>query len=131
MADKSYTRYVIMNQDGLTDDQALYFVDDAQARAYSAAHHEHQAELTRFTNGVCYYNLWLRHYNDVNDATPSNPHEKLPMEYVTVRNNIYRVSLGFSGPGEPTPELKEPDTMQARIFVRKWNKRVENAPIEF
>ena len=131
MADKSYTRYVIMNQDGLTDGQAIYFVDDAQARAYSAAHPEHQAELTRFTNGVCYYNLWLRHYNDVNDATPSNPHEKLPMEYVTVRNNIYRVSLGFSGPGEPTPELREPDTMQARIFVRKWNKRVENAPIEF
>ncbi|MDE6695300.1 MAG: fimbria major subunit [Muribaculaceae bacterium] len=75
---------------------------------------------------VCYYNLWLRHYNDVNDTNKSDPHEHLPMEYATVRNNIYRVSVDFSGPGDPEPTMREPDTMKARIYVRKWNYREED-----
>ncbi|MDE6422957.1 MAG: fimbria major subunit, partial [Muribaculaceae bacterium] len=61
----------------------------------------------------CYYNLWLRHYNDEN----ADPQLSYPMEYAIVRNNIYRVALSFSGPGDPTPTMREPDTMQARIFV--------------
>ena len=97
------------------------------------------ADITAFTaekhgdrwGFICYYNLWLRHYNDVDDANPSNPHAHMPMEYATVRNNIYRVAVSFSGPGDPEPTMREPDTMKARIFVRKWNLRTENNALEF
>ena len=76
---------------------------------------------------VCYYNLWLRHYND----EKADPQEAYPMEYATVRNNIYRVSISFNGPGDPEPTMRDPDTMQARIFVRKWNLRTDDKPLEF
>ena len=53
------------------------------------------------------------------------------MQYATVRNNIYRVALTFNGPGDPTPTMREPETMQARIFVRKWNQRKEKDALKF
>lgn len=80
---------------------------------------------------VCYYNLWLKHYDDVDDTDHSDPHAVFPMQYATVRNNIYRVGLKFNGPGDPTPTMREPETMQARIFVRKWNLREEKDPLLF
>ena len=46
------------------------------------------------------------------------------MEYGIVRNNIYRVGLSkVTGPGTPTPDLKAPDHLYLRIFVREWNLR--------
>lgn len=129
MSDKSFTRYMptANGKDVVNDTKALYFADDAQARQYAAAHPEDFATLTRFDKGICYYNLWLRHYNDES----ADPQATYPMEYAIVRNNIYRVALTFSGTGEPQPELREPDTMKARIFVRKWNLRQETNPLEF
>ena len=114
---------------------SLYFTDKDEAEKYAVAHPEDMAIISGpFTaeehdgkwGFVCYYNLWLRHYN--NEA--GDPTENYPMEYATVRNNIYRVSVSFSGPGDPTPTMREPDTMKARIFVRKWNYREEDA-LEF
>lgn len=96
----------------------LYFTTEAAAKAYKDAHPEKNCRITKFENGVCYYNLWLRHANVI--ADPHNPFE---MEYAIVRNNIYRVGVSFTGPGTPTPEVREPDNIISRIFVRKWNFR--------
>lgn len=116
---------------------SIYFSDEKAAKDYDAAHSEKMGIITSYDaiehigedgnkkwGFVCYYNLWLRHYNDENDAK-TDPHPHLPMEYATVRNNIYRVSVSFSGPGDPEPTMREPDTMKARIFVRKWNYKTE------
>ena len=128
MTDKSFTRYQpTVADNGITDTEALYFASYSDAYDYSAAHPEQQAILTRFTGGICYYNLWLRHYNDES----ADPQLSYPMEYAIVRNNIYRVSLSFSGPGDPEPTMREPDTMQSRIYVRKWNLRSEDTPLQF
>ena len=127
----AFTRYMPTTTDGITDDKAIYFSDRNDALAYAADHPEDQATITVFPDGVCYYNLWLHHYDDIDDQTPSDPHTRLPMEYAIVRNNIYRVSVSFNGPGDPTPDMREPETMKARIFVRKWNKRAEKDPLDF
>lgn len=114
--------------------RSLYFTDRDEAVKYSQAHTEDLAIITEDGSGftalkhdgkwgfICYYNLWLRHYNNES----GDPTENYPMEYATVRNNIYRVSVSFRGPGDPTPTMREPDTMKARIFVRKWNFREED-----
>ena len=97
----------------------LYFSNQAAAEGYRAAHPSDMAEITEFTDGVCYYNVWLRHAN-----IDSDPHLPFPMEYGIVRNNIYRVGLSkVTGPGTPTPDLKAPDHLYLRIFVREWNLR--------
>ena len=143
MDDKGFTRYQPtvkyshtesgsgMNTVSVTDDMALYFADHEDALAYAAANSNDLAVITRFDNGICYYNLWLRHYNDVADVNYSDPHAPFGMEFATVRNNIYRVALSFAGPGDPEPTMREPYTMMARIFVRKWNMRTENSPLQF
>lgn len=120
---------------GVKEKQSLYFTNQAAADAYAKDHPADMAIITEFTAQLhdgkwgftCYYNLWLRHYNDEN----ADPQTSYPMEYATVRNNIYRVKVSFSGPGDPTPTMREPDTMQARIFVRKWNLREEKNPLDF
>ena len=113
--------------------KSLYFTKREAALKYAEGHPEDMAiissEAEAFTatkhgdkwGFVCYYNLWLRHYNFEQD----DPQASYPMEYATVRNNIYRVSVSFGGPGDPSPTMREPDTMKARIFVRKWNYKEE------
>ena len=111
---------------------SLYFISKEVAEAYKAAHQADNAVITEYKDGICYYNLWLKHYDDVDDGDgKSDPHAALPMEYATVRNNIYRVAISFSGPGDPTPEMREPNNIHSRIFVRPWNQRKENSPIVF
>lgn len=120
------------------ESRSLYFTNEAAAIAYKNNHPVENGIITEFTEGgifgegegryigfYSYYNLWLRHYDDVNDADKSDPHKTFPMQYAIVRNNIYRVSFTFSGPGDPVPTMREPETLKARIFVRKWNYRVE------
>lgn len=126
---------------GKVDESKSYYFSKKDALdKYKAAHPSENAVWEEYDYGIengqygilCYYNLWLRHYNDTYPAdSSSDPHDKLPMEYAIVRNNIYRVALSFSGPGDPTPTMREPDTMQARIFVRKWNLREEGEALEF
>lgn len=117
------------------ESNSLYFTSKTKAEDYAKDHpgdmaiisEGYAAEKHTLADGtgkwgfVCYYNLWLRHYN--NEA--GDPTENYPMEYATVRNNIYRVSVSFRGPGDPEPTMREPDTMKARIFVRKWNYKEE------
>ena len=80
----------------------LYFSNQAAAEGYRAAHPSDMAEITEFTNGICYYNVWLR----------------------IVRNNIYRVGLSkVTGVGTPAPNKNEPEHLSLRIFVREWNLR--------
>ena len=120
----------------LSERYNLYFSNKKAAEDYRNFHLEESGIITEFKSEynanygfgfICYYNLWLRHYND----ETADPQRDYPMEYATVRNNIYRVSISFNGPGDPSPTMREPDTMQARIFVRKWNYRKENKPLEF
>lgn len=121
--------------DGVKENESVYFTNGDAAKAYAVAHPEENAVITEFEavehdgkwGFACYYNLWLRHYNNES----ADPQESYPMEYATVRNNIYRVSVSFSGPGDPEPTMREPDTMKARIFVRKWNMREEKNPLDF
>ena len=136
--DKIY-RYSPTTKDQV-EKNSIYFTDRSEAEKYANAHPQDMAIITPkkpsenedayFTatehdgkwGFICYYNLWLRHYNDEGD----DPQINYPMEYATVRNNIYRVAVSFRGPGDPTPTMREPDTMKARIFVRKWNYREED-----
>ena len=104
----------------MVEEDCLYFENETAATAYKAAHPEDLAEIVEYVNGVCYYNLWLRHAN-----VEADPHETFPMEYGIVRNNIYRVGVDkFTGPGTPTPSFEGPTRVHLRIFVRPWNRRV-------
>lgn len=128
---KTFFRYSPTNQ-SQSEGTALYFQNMDALNAYKTRHPGDNAIVTEFTDGICYYNLWLKHYDDVDDGEgKSDPHAALPMEYATVRNNIYRVAISFSGPGDPTPEMREPNNIHSRIFVRPWNQRKENSPIVF
>ncbi len=109
---------------------SIYFSDRVEAEKYAKANPEEMGIITEYIaikhgdkwGFICYYNFWLRHYNNES----AEYQENFPMEYATVRNNIYRAALEFSGPGDPEPTMREPDTMKARIFVRKWNYRKED-----
>lgn len=73
-------------------------------------------ETVKYANGICYYNVWIRHAN-IDDNSD------IPMKYGIVRNNIYRVQLVFHGIGQPRPEIREPYAVTPRIYVIKWNFR--------
>ena len=132
-------RYSPSSERVVKESESLYFIDRGALDAYAKSNPADNPVIEAFDYAeddgkyglVCYYNLWIRHYNDVDDANASDPHDKLPMEYAIVRNNIYRVALEFTGPGDPEPTMREPDTMKARIFVRKWNLREEENALEF
>lgn len=111
------TFYRYCPQDG-KEASCLYFSDRTAAEAYDAAHPDVPATITEFPEGVCYYNLWLRH------AAPADGTFSCPMEYAIVRNNIYRVAVAFTGPGDPTPQVDDipSGTLDCRIYVRKWNE---------
>lgn len=103
----------------MSEENSKYFTTEAAATAYKTAHPLDMAEITKYENGVCYYNIWLRHAN-----VDADPHLTFPMEYGIVRNNIYRVGVEkFTGPGTPTPSYEAPDHLYLRIFVRPWNRR--------
>lgn len=105
----------------MNEADCIYFSNQAAAEGYKAAHPSDMAEITEFTDGICYYNVWLRHAN-----VDSDPHLAFPMEYDIVRNNIYRVGLSkVTGPGTPAPALNAPEHVSLRIFVREWNLRVQ------
>lgn len=123
----TFWRVTLTKQD-MKEAEAVYFTDGTVADTYA----DHITDKTGFpalvqeyVDGKCYYNLWLRHANtDVSGADntwdTSDPHETFPMEYGIVRNNIYRVGVGFTGPGTPEPELRGPRNIRYRVFVRKW-----------
>lgn len=123
----TFWRVTLTKQD-MKESEAVYFTDGTVADTYAdhiTARTGVPALVQEYVDGKCYYNLWLRHANtDVSGAdnawNTSDPHETFPMEYGIVRNNIYRVGIGFTGPGTPQPELRAPRNIRYRIFVRKW-----------
>lgn len=101
-----------------------YFSSLEAANAYKAANPEMNGIITNYPGGVCYYNLWIKHANYASDNNP-DPQEMFEMQYGIVRNNIYRVGVSFSGPGDSEPTMNGPVNMRPKIFVRKWNLRDE------
>lgn len=104
----------------MDEGESIYFSNYAAAQAYADANPGDRAEIVPYAGGVCYYNVWIRHHGASTAAT-DDPHRTYPMEYAIVRNHIYRVSVSFSGPGQPTPRVREPENVISRIFVRIWN----------
>ena len=113
-----------------TEDDAQRFADD-QAKAKivvgddetttTTAGEPYVATITKYTNGVCYYYIWLRH----SDA-PDDIHGT--MEFATVRNNIYSFTIhATTGPGTAEPVAREPEGLKATIYVRKWREVVHPA----
>lgn len=105
--------------DGLYDGKALYFSNEAAALAYQSANSTQSGTITHFWNGICYYNIWIRHVG-VEDGIYDRP---IPMEFGIVRNNLYRISFTFHGPGTPDLEIREPYNVRPRIFVQPWTVR--------
>lgn len=93
------------------EDNCLYFASQEAASEYQSRHPELISTIDHYPGGICYYNLWIRHAGDF---------------CAIVRNNIYRIALSFTGPGQPTPELTEPNNIESRIFVRRWNFRPQS-----
>ncbi len=115
---RTFWRYSPSRQD-FAEEQCLYFSNLAAAETYRANHPEDVAEITCYEGGICYYNMWIHHAPTV----VSDPQQTHPMDYAIVRNNIYRVCVSFTGPGDPKPDMREPNNIQSRVFVRAWNFR--------
>lgn len=92
-----------------------YFSNKAAAEAYQALHPH--SIVFEYADGQCYYNVWLRHENIVNDPTTTM------MEFGIVRNNIYRVCVEFTGIGMPDipDDMTTAESIRMFIYVRKWN----------
>ena len=103
-------------KESVTDADCLYFNNEAAAKAYIAANPEKLATINAIPQGQCYYNVWLRHARE--DKYTAGP---MPMEYAIVRNNIYRIIFTFHGPGSQNIIEREPEYINTRIFLRKWN----------
>lgn len=100
-----------------------FFTTQAAAEAYNPA--GSHPVVFEYKDAQCYYNVWLRHENIVNDPTTTM------MEFGIVRNNIYRVCVEFTGIGMPEvpDDMVTPENVRMYIFVRKWNL-IEHKPIE-
>lgn len=104
------------------ESNCVYFDNLPAAEAYMTYHGTTASVIDTYTNGVCYFPVYLRHDHG-DDASPAHPAEATPMEFATVRNNIYRLKVSFTGPGYATiPQAKdiEPLGIKPYIFVRKW-----------
>lgn len=98
--------------------QKLYFETEATANRFKTDNPT--ATYTApvlYTNGDCYYTIWIRHDNNNVETTIGK------MEYGIVRNNIYRIGVNkVVGPGTVAPSSNEnPEDINTRIYVRKWN----------
>lgn len=65
-----------------------------------------------FKNGVCYYTYWIKHANDGDDSNDMLTGKGgAVMEYATVRNNIYKLTIARLGrigddvPGDTQPMI--------------------------
>lgn len=94
----------------------MYFSSQSAAEEYAALQTDHSV-IFPYQDAQCYYNVWLRHENIVDDPTTTM------MEFGIVRNNIYRVCVEFTGIGMPDLplDMETPENIRMFIFVRKWN----------
>ena len=111
--------------DGKANDNGEYNVYWYEGRAYSSIADIGDEDITdknyadhgvlKYPDGICYYTYWIRHADD------GDPDKISPMEYATVRNNIYQLNVSsISGIGTPEPE----DNIRAdiEVYVVNWNK---------
>lgn len=106
------TFYYLENEDNR--EQSKFFSEESIMTAYVTAHPGNYSKHT-YTNGVCYYYIWIKHAGCEDPALEGT----YPMEYAIVRNNIYRIQVEtVLSIGTPTPEF----TKEA-IRVRRWNRR--------
>lgn len=107
-----------------THSDTLFFSSENAAKAYKTATGQY-AKIVYYSKGECYYYVWVRHA--MSDS--SHPSGTYPMEYATVRNNIYRIgvkAVSKIGTPYPDPGLTPQDPeIQACIFVRDWRFRQE------
>ncbi|MDR0939304.1 MAG: Mfa1 family fimbria major subunit [Mediterranea sp.] len=89
------TFYLIMNSAG----QAYYCLDGAILPGLSdAVKGASDNRVYTYTNGYCYYDLWL------------NNDEKAPVRYQPLRNEYYACTItAIKALGNPTEELDDPD----------------------
>lgn len=105
--------------EGVNEAGNLYFATENALNSYVEANAKDLIEgvdyrTEKYTGGICYYNVWLKHANVDNV-------DNIPMMYGIVRNNIYRLQLRFSNIGLPTPEILEPHrTIDYIIDVVPW-----------
>lgn len=101
----------------------VFFSNEAAAEAYKALHPH--SIVYPYNDAQCYYNVWLRHENIIDDPTTTT------MEFGIVRNNIYRVCVEFTGIGMPDipDDMTTPENIRMFIYVRKWNL-IEHPAIE-
>lgn len=107
------TYYYLEDLDDRT--KSRFFDTSAHRDDYKTAHPGHYKEHT-YTNGYCYYYIWLKYAGCESVAEEGT----YGMEYAIVRNNIYRIEIDkVLSVGTPTPDPKAIE----RIRVRQWNKR--------
>ena len=83
-------------------------VTDTRARLYARSN----GMMSTYYKGLCYYVWWLRHSNDNSDVTNGL------MEYVVVRNNIYKVEVEtVASIGGDVPDDTE---IKAHVYVKDW-----------
>lgn len=79
----------------------------------------HHAGVQTFSDGTCYYDYWIRHSNNNNELTSAI------MEFATVRNNIYRITINsITAPGTPTPDPntnRNDEGLMAIVHVIPWS----------
>lgn len=104
------------------DSAPLFFNNEDAAQSYKDANPDHQATITKYENGRCFYHAWVRHTPSASGSdTPVINHNSFPMEYGIVRNHIYRLSFTFTRIGDPNPNIDGPENTRPVIFVRPWN----------
>lgn len=101
-----------------------YFSNSAAANKYAdflRQKDDDYVTVSAYTNGVCYYTVWLRHSS--REERYPDIHQYCPMEFAVVRNNVYQVGLTFHGPGTISPRIDDPQSIRPEIYVREWYLR--------
>ena len=76
--------------------------------------------IVKYPDGICYYTYWIRHADD------GDPDKISPMEYATVRNNIYQLNVSsISGIGGLTPEE---GNIIIRVTLAEWRDDINIYP---
>ena len=76
--------------------------------------------IVKYPDGICYYTYWIRHADD------GDPDKISPMEYATVRNNIYQLNVSsISGIGGLTPEE---GNIIIRVTLAEWRGDINIYP---
>ena len=110
-----------------------------------------KAEVAVYRNGECYYNVYIRHFADEQEAAgiKVNPgistsiyDERHTGRYAIVRNNWYDVTVNsISGPGMPSNPAPDPDKpvdeieddsnryMNVDVNILNWAKRSQDVDL--